>query len=106
MDGVVGKTEAEWKLSDELEGVEWEEEVEGREFVFFQVGWSRKCLPYDTVASWICIVLFDNCVVATGCCFVSAGSRLARGGLPGGGQGKGRCREAKEGMWTYTQVHW
>jgi len=41
VDGVVGKTEAEWKLSDELEGVEWEEEVEGREFVFFQVGWSR-----------------------------------------------------------------
>ena len=37
VEGVSGRGEEEWRLTDELEGREWGEQVEGKEFVFFQV---------------------------------------------------------------------
>ena len=46
VEGVSGRGEEEWRLTDELEGREWGEQVEGKEFVFSQVrcelaGWVR-----------------------------------------------------------------
>ena len=37
VEGVSGREEKEWMLTDELEGREWGEQVDGRDFVFFQV---------------------------------------------------------------------
>ena len=37
VEGVSGREEKEWRLTDELEGREWGEQVDGRDFVFFQV---------------------------------------------------------------------
>ena len=37
VEGVSGRGEEEWRLTDELEGREWGEQVDEREFVFFQV---------------------------------------------------------------------
>ena len=47
VEGVSGRGEEVWRLTDELEGREWGEQVEGKEFVFFPVrlvlvGWVGK----------------------------------------------------------------
>ena len=93
VEGVSGREEKEWRLTDELEGREWEEQVDGRDFVFFQVRFRfvSRLLggEVDGVMSGLS----------------TAGTGLPRWGLYGGGAGRRRRGETEGGLCTDIQMH-